>query len=140
MINMGKKIRNAGIKLSITVLLGLAGRERSTIHAMETGRVLSAIDPEYVGALSLMLVPGTPLYEDYKAGRFTLIEPDEMLEELGTMIANTNLTRGLFHSNHASNYLPIKAKFPKDKDSTLELIRKAVAGKVRLRPEHLRAL
>ncbi|MBT3311694.1 MAG: radical SAM protein [Desulfobacterales bacterium] len=140
MVSMGKKIRNAGIKLSITVLLGLAGRKRSAIHAIETGRVLSAIDPEYVGALSLMLVPGTPLYEEYKAGRFTLIEPDEMLEELGIMIANTNLTRGLFHSNHASNYLPIKAKFPKDKDSTLELIRKAVAGKVRLRPEHLRAL
>ena len=140
MINMGKKIRNAGIKLSITVLLGLAGRERSTIHAMETGRVLSAIDPEYVGALSLMIVPGTPLHEDYKSGRFTLIEPDEMLQELGIMIANTTLTRGLFHSNHASNYLPIKARFPKDKDATLELIKKALAGKVTLRPEHLRAL
>jgi radical SAM superfamily enzyme YgiQ (UPF0313 family) len=60
MIEMGQKARKAGIKLSITVLLGLAGRERSQVHARETGRVLSAIDPEYVGALSLMLVPGTP--------------------------------------------------------------------------------
>ena len=64
MIDMGKKARQAGIKLSITVLLGLAGRERSQIHARETGRVLSAIDPEYVGALSLMLIPGTPMHED----------------------------------------------------------------------------
>jgi radical SAM superfamily enzyme YgiQ (UPF0313 family) len=61
MVEMGQKARKAGIKLSITVLLGLAGRERSQVHARETGRVLSAIDPEYVGALSLMLVPGTPL-------------------------------------------------------------------------------
>ncbi len=64
MIQMGKKARKAGFKLSLTVLLGVAGRERSLIHATETGRVLSAIDPEYVGALSLMLIPGTPLYND----------------------------------------------------------------------------
>ena len=89
MVDMGKKARAAGIKLSITVLLGLAGRERSQIHAQETGRVLSAIDPEYVGALSLMLIPGTPMYDDYQAGRFELIEPDEMLAELRTMIAET---------------------------------------------------
>lgn len=140
MIEMGKKIRAAGIKLSITVLLGLAGRERSTIHAQETGRVLSAIDPEYVGALSLMLTPGTPLYQDHLAGKFPVLEPKELLQELGLMIASTNMTNGLFHSNHASNYLPIRAKMPEEKNATLELIEKALAGKVKLKPEHLRAL
>ena len=45
MIEMGRKAKAAGIKLSITVLLGIAGRERSQIHARETGRVLSEIDP-----------------------------------------------------------------------------------------------
>jgi radical SAM superfamily enzyme YgiQ (UPF0313 family) len=140
MIDMGKKARAAGIKLSITVLLGLAGRERSQIHARETGRVLSAIDPEYVGALSLMLLPGTPMYADYQAGRFTLIEPDEMLAELRTMIAETHQTQGLFHANHASNYLPIRARMPKDKAKTLALIDGALEGKVALRPEWMRAL
>ena len=140
MIEMGKKAREAGIKLSITVLLGIAGRERSKIHAQETGRVLSEIDPEYIGALSLMLIPGTPLYNEYEAGEFPLIEPDEMLEELRTMISNTNLSRGLFHANHASNYLPIKARLPKDKEETLNLIDTALAGKVALKPEWLRAL
>lgn len=140
MIRMGKKARAAGIKLSITVLLGLAGRERSEIHARETGRVLSAIDPEYVGALSLMLIPGTPMYEDHQAGRFVLIEPDEMLMELRTMIAETHLTMGLFHANHASNYLPIRARMPKDKARTLELIDAALSGKVELKPEWMRAL
>ena len=113
MIDMGKKARAAGIKLSITVLLGLAGRERSQTHARETGRVLSAIDPEYVGALSLMLIPGTPMYDDHQAGRFELIEADEMLAELRTMIAETHQSQGLFHANHASNYLPIRARMPK---------------------------
>lgn len=70
MIQMGRKLRAAGIKLSVTVLLGIAGRERSMTHARETGRVLSAIDPEYVGALSLMLIPGTPLHADFAAGSF----------------------------------------------------------------------
>lgn len=140
MIEMGRKIREAGIKLSITVLLGIAGRERSIIHAEETGRVLSAIDPEYVGALSLMLIPGTPLYKDFKAGKFILIEPDEMLKELRAMINATNLTKGQFHANHASNYLPIKARLPKDKDATIKLIDMALAGKVSLKPEWLRAL
>ena len=140
MIEMGRKAREAGIKLSITVLLGIAGRDRSIIHAEETGRVLSAIDPEYVGALSLMLIPGTPLYNDYKAGKFTLIEPDEMLKELRAMINATNLTKGQFHANHASNYLPIKARLPKDKEATIKLIDMALAGNVSLKPEWLRAL
>lgn len=139
MIQMGRKAKDAGIKLSITVILGIAGDQRSNIHAQETGRVLSAIDPEYVGALSLMLIPGTPLYQDYTSGTFHLLEPNDMLKELKTMIAATNLSKGLFHANHASNYLPIKARLPKDKKVTLKIIEQALAGKVPLKPEHLRA-
>ncbi|MFZ5569995.1 MAG: radical SAM protein [Thermodesulfobacteriota bacterium] len=140
MIDAGRKIREAGMKLSITVLLGIAGRSGSHRHAMETGRVLSAIDPEFVGALSLMLIPGTPLYQDYEQGRFPLLEPEEMLRELRTMIAHTHLTDGLFHANHASNYLPIRARLPKDQARTIALIDAALAGKIALKPEYLRAL
>ena len=140
MIDMGIKAKQAGFKLSITVLLGIAGPERSLIHARETGRILSAIDPDYVGALSLMLIPGTPLYQDYVSGEFRLIEPQQMLAELRTMIASTNLSRGLFHANHASNYLPIRARLPKEKAATLQLIDAALDGKVPLKPEYLRAL
>ncbi|MCK5541157.1 MAG: radical SAM protein [Desulfobacterales bacterium] len=140
MIEMGKKIRASGIKLSITVLNGLAGRERSKIHAKETGRVLSAIDPEFVGALSLMLIPGTELHEQYTKGEFELLTPQELLEELGAMISATNLSSGLFHANHASNYLPIRAKLPEEKEKTLKLIFDALEGKVELKPEYMRAL
>jgi radical SAM superfamily enzyme YgiQ (UPF0313 family) len=139
MIEMGKKMREAGIRLSVTVLLGIAGAERSEVHARETGRVISAIDPEYVGALSLMLVPGTPMYEDWQSGRFKLPGPQEMLRELRDMIAHTDM-RGQFHANHASNYLPIKARLPKDKEDTLRLIDQALAGRVQLKPEWMRAL
>ncbi len=140
MIAMGRKAKAAGFKLSITVLLGIAGLERSQVHAQATGRVLSAIDPDYIGALSLMLIPGTPLYEDYQAGRFPLLGPEQMLEELRTMFAHTDLSQGLFHANHASNYLPIKARLPRDKQAVLALIDQALGGQVRLKPEWMRAL
>lgn len=140
MIAMGRKAKENGFKLSLTVLLGIAGRDRSQIHARQTGRVLTAIDPDYVGALSLMLIPGTPLHDDYQAGRFGMIEPMEMLAELRTMIAHTDLSGGLFHANHASNYLPIRARMPRDKERTLAMIDKALEGKIQLKPEYLRAL
>ncbi len=140
MIEMGKKIRSVGIKLSITVLLGIAGRERSQAHAAATGRVLSAIDPEYVGALTLMLIPGTPLHDDHEAGRFPVLTPAEMLTELRTLLAATNMTNGLFHANHASNYLPLRVKMPEEKDGALQLIDQALKGEVALKPEFLRAL
>lgn len=140
MIDVGVKLRASGIKLSITVLLGIGGRERSHIHARETGRVLSAIDPEYVGALSLMLTPGTAILAAADRGEFTLPTSTEMLEELSIMIGATNLTNGYFHANHASNYLPIKAKLPQDKAATLQLIAQALAGKISLKPEYMRAL
>ena len=140
MIAMGQKARAAGIQLSVTVLLGLAGTDRSKIHAVQTGRVLSAIDPEYVGALSLMLVPGTPLHTDFKAGRFQLPGAHEMLRELRVMMAHTDLTGGLFHANHASNYLPIRARLPQEKEKTLALIDEALDGRISLKPEFMRAL
>jgi radical SAM superfamily enzyme YgiQ (UPF0313 family) len=140
MIREGKKVRGAGIKLSITVLLGLAGSERSKAHAKATGRVLSAIDPEYVGALSLMLLPGTPLYDDWRAGRFTLPDSMGLLAELRTMIEHTRLSRGLFMANHASNYLPIRARLPQDRHAVLQLIDRALEGDVPLRPEWYRGL
>ena len=140
MIEMGKKIRSAGIKLSITVLLGIAQKERSLIHAKETGRVLTAIDPEYVGALSLMLTPGTKISEEHRQGRWLLPGPEEMLEELGVMFSTTHLSDGYFHANHASNYLPIKAKLPKDKEKILKLIDDALGGRISLKPEYMRGL
>jgi radical SAM superfamily enzyme YgiQ (UPF0313 family) len=140
LIAMGRKAMAAGIKLSVTVILGIAGRKDSQRHAEATGRVLTAMNPDYVGALSLMLVPGTPLCADFEAGRFELLEAEEMLRELRTMFAHTDLSQGLFHANHASNYLPIKARLPKDKETILALIDKALVGGVALKPEWLRGL
>ncbi|EFK09555.1 radical SAM domain protein [delta proteobacterium NaphS2] len=142
LIDMGRKVREAGIKLSVTVILGIAGNdpELSRRHTRATGEVLSAMDPNYVGALTVMLIPGTPLYDEYKRGEFRLLNERETLVELREMIAHTNLSRGMFFSNHASNYLPIKARLPKGKDAALAQIDSALAGDIELRPEWSRAL
>ena len=140
MIDCGRKVREAGIKLSLTVLLGLAGRDGWQQHARETGRVLTSIDPEFVGALSIMLVPGTPLHSAWQKGSWLLPSAPEILRELREMIAATDLTGGMFHANHASNYLPIKARLPRDKEKTLALIDQALAGEIQLKPEFMRGL
>jgi len=140
MIEAGKRVRDAGIKLSVTALLGIAGRERSLVHARATGEVLSAMDPNYVGVLTLMVLPNTELGQQVQSGRFELLEMSEMLRELREMLYYTDMSRGLFLSNHASNYLPLKVKMPADKEKALALIDQALTGNVRLRPEWSRAL
>ncbi len=139
-IEMGRRVKEAGILLSVTVLLGIGGESLSLRHARATGELLSAIDPDYVGALTLMLTPGTPLYEDYRRGAFALPDQAAMLRELREMIAHTDLTNGYFFSNHASNYLPVKARLPGDKQKALALIDSALRGEVGLKPEWMRAL
>jgi radical SAM superfamily enzyme YgiQ (UPF0313 family) len=139
-IEMGRKVKEAGIQVWATVLLGIGGRETSLRHARATGELLSAMDPDFVGALTVMLIPETPLYQDFVKGTFNLPDQAGLLRELREMIACTNLTRGYFFSNHASNYLPIKVKLPSGKKKALDLIDTALRGEVRLTPEWLRAL
>jgi radical SAM superfamily enzyme YgiQ (UPF0313 family) len=139
-IEMGRRVKEAGIQLSVTVLLGIAGREHSLRHARATGKLLSAMDPDFVGALTVMLIPGTPLYQEYMNGTFELPDETGLLLELREMIAATDLTRGYFFSNHASNYLPVKAKLPSGKQKALDLIDAALRGEIGLKPEWMRAL
>jgi len=141
LLQAGRMVKEAGIKLSVTVLLGIGGRERSREHAVATGRILTEMDPNYVGALSVMIVPGTPLYEEQAQGRFVLPGPFEMIEELRTMLTQTDM-HGLFFSNHASNYLALKVRMPKDKGDALRLIDEVLAKRdpALLRPDFIRAL
>ena len=139
-IEMGRRVKEAGILLSATVLLGIGGRGQSLRHARATGRLLSAMDPDYVGALTVMLIPGTPLYRDDESGAFELPDEAGLLRELREMIAHTDLSGGYFFSNHASNYLPVKAKLPGGKQKALDLIDAALRGEVGLKPEWMRAL
>lgn len=139
-VRASKMLKEAGIKNSAMVLLGIGGVERSLEHARETGRLLTNCDPEYVGALSLQLRPGAPIYKEWEEGKFVLPSKFQMIKELEIIVDNTELTDGYFFSNHISNYLPIKAKFPGDKEGVLVQIRKVLDRKDEslLRPDFYR--
>jgi radical SAM superfamily enzyme YgiQ (UPF0313 family) len=139
MIEAGRHVRKAGIFLSVTVLLGIAGKEKSEEHAIQTGKVLSAMKPNQIAALTLMLLPNTELYHLEKEGGFALMSSNELLRELRFIVKNISC-RAQFQANHASNYLPINARLPKDKDIILSAIDDALAGSTPLTPEYLRAL
>jgi radical SAM superfamily enzyme YgiQ (UPF0313 family) len=137
-----KRVKDAGIILSVTVLLGLGGVERSSIHAEETGKFLTRIQPDYAGALSVIVVPGTQLAEEVKKGTFKVPDPYMLLEELEKMISNIDAEHMYFASNHASNYLPVKGWLPEEKEKMLKAVKYVLQQKdpSMLRPEHMRAL
>jgi radical SAM superfamily enzyme YgiQ (UPF0313 family) len=142
LIDAGKRVKESGILLSVTVILGIGGVKGSSSHAAETGKVLSAMDPDYVGALSLMIVPGTPIAKEIETGKLVLPTPFGLIQELETMITHCQFTHCFFASNHASNYLPLRIQMPKQKEEALRRIREVLQRKDPdlLRPEYLRAL
>jgi radical SAM superfamily enzyme YgiQ (UPF0313 family) len=139
-VRAAARARDAGFKQSLIFLLGAGGTERSQEHAAASARLATAMDPEYLSALTLMLVPGTPQYDLACKGRFTLPEVDDLLRELRTLVAETNPTRAIFRANHASNYLPIAGRLPRDRADILSQIDAALAGEHPLRPDTLRGL
>ena len=104
------KVREAGIPLSVTVLNGLAGAEGSQEHALESAKLLNEIDPQYLGLLSLIAVPGTTMHRRLKKGELTPLGPWQLLEEIRLMVDGLKLSNAVFRANHASNYLPLKAR------------------------------
>jgi len=140
MIAAARKVREAGIFLSATVLLGIGGTKLSTQHAIATGRVLSQMAPNQIAALTVMPIPGTPLHDDIVHGRFHL--PDELglLGELKIMLQHIELDAVQFQANHASNFLPLDCRLSKDKEATLVRIDQALAGNIPLMPDYMRGL
>ncbi|MCJ7670250.1 MAG: radical SAM protein [Dehalococcoidia bacterium] len=141
-VEAGKKVKEAGISFSVTIILGLGGIEGSKKHVLETAKILTEIDPDYVGALTLTLVPGTPLYEQWQRNEFHPLSPFQSLEELRLIIENSNFTDCFFSSMHASNYLSVRGKLPQDREKMLRELEVVLAARdpSLLRPEFLRGL
>lgn len=142
LVEAAQRVKSAGITLSVTVLLGIGGIADSEKHARATAKILTDMDPDYVGALSVILVPGTPLHDDYVEGKFQVPDPFSLINELRIMIAESSFSNCVFRSNHASNYLPVKATLPHDKDRIVQAIDRVLQSKDErnLRPEFMRAL
>jgi radical SAM superfamily enzyme YgiQ (UPF0313 family) len=140
MVQAGKKALEAGFLLSVTVILGLAGREGSRQHALETARVVSAINPQYLGALTLMLNRHAPLLRKAERGEFQPLDPQEILMEQETLIAHLETKGCVFRSNHASNYLSLKGTLKEDREKLLQQIQRAKENPAFWRQESMRRL
>ena len=141
MIEAGKMLEASGIKASVTFISGIGGKDNWKEHAIESGRVISEMEPSYVGLLTLMVEKGTPLYEDIKSGEFHLLTAEEVLLETFELISNITLNKKtIFRSNHASNYLSLKGDLPLDKEKLLSQIKSAMENTNLLKDERFRAL
>lgn len=138
-VEAARRAKAAGMQLSVIALLGIA-MERSEEHARATGDLVTAMDPEYFSALTVTVVPGTPLATLARRGRFAVPEVSDLLRELRGMVAQARPTSAVFRTNHASNYLALAGRLPHDRDRILAVIDAALAGDVRLRPEWARGL
>ena len=139
-VEAARRARLAGMDQSLMFLLGAGGLERSEAHARASGRLASAMDPRFLSTLTLTVVPGTPLAQLQAQGRFTLPGIPALLQELVWFLEETHLTGGIFRSNHASNYLPVGGRLPRDREAMLATLGQALAGRVPLRPEWMRGL
>jgi radical SAM superfamily enzyme YgiQ (UPF0313 family) len=136
------RLRTAGIRHSVMVMLGIGGRDRSRDHAARTAELLTAMDPPFVGALTTTVVPGTPLAAEQQSGAFVLPDQWGLLTELRTLVAESRFSRCRFHANHASNYLPLSLNLPADRARGLAALDRVLRDRDvdDLRPEHLRGL
>ena len=129
----------AGLKSSVIFLLGLGGRRLWQENAIESARAVSQMNPNYLSALTVTVAPGTPLARQLRAGEFELPEPAEFAAELRLFLEHVDVKATVFRSNHASNYVPLAGRLPKDKERMVSELTEAIRQH-RFRPEYLRGL
>ena len=136
----GQKVKRNGIGLSVTAITGLGGPELMEAHAVDTAKALNAMNPEYIGILTLVVEEGTPLQDWVREGKFRLLTPAQVLQETKLMVENFDSPGSVFRMNHASNYLSLKGTLNEDKEAMLRTIDAAEHDLSRLRPEEWRGL
>ena len=139
-VAMGQKVRRNGIALSVTAITGLGGPELLEQHAIETAKAFNAMNPEYIGMLTLMVEPETPLYDWVNEGSFQLLTPPQVLTETRLLVEHLDSPGSVFRMNHASNYLSLRGTLNGDREAMLRTIDQAEHDLSRLRPESWRGL
>lgn len=132
-ISAGKKVKQSKIQLSVTAISGLGGTEKWQEHAIDTGKALSMMNPDYVGLLTLRIFSNTPLYTWVQNKEITMMTPLQLAAETKLLLENTDSEGTIFRSNHASNYLVLKGTLNKDKERLIAQLDEALKGKVPFR-------
>jgi radical SAM superfamily enzyme YgiQ (UPF0313 family) len=125
-IEAGRRIEEAGIELSLYILLGIGGKDLSQEHAKETARVLNEVDPHFIRFRTLNILPNTPLFQEVREGRFNLLTPFEIIREQREIVESLDVHSEIFN-DHVSDYVDFEAKFPEDKEITVKLLDRILA-------------
>ena len=129
------------MQASVTFISGLAGKEGWEDHAIQTGTMISEMNPSYVGLLTLIVDPSVPMAKEIESGRMQLLTAEEVMEETLLLLENTNVTKTcVFRSNHASNYVSLRGNLPEDKEAMMAVLREAMGNHDMFKNELFRAL
>jgi radical SAM superfamily enzyme YgiQ (UPF0313 family) len=139
-VNAARRAHDADMQLSAIFLLGAGGVARTHEHAEASARLATGMDPRFLSLLTLTVIPDTPIATLEARGEFVLPDIHGLLAELRTFVAGAAPTNAIFRTNHASNYLPLAGRLPRDRDRILSVLDDALSGKIPLRPEWSRGL
>jgi radical SAM superfamily enzyme YgiQ (UPF0313 family) len=135
-----EKMKQAGIKSSVMILMGLGGVELSEQHALNSARLMNAAQPDYLSTLVVSLPLGTERMDKVFGGKFALPDTQGLLKEMGMLLSHLELEKTIFRSDHASNYLVLKGVLGKDKAMLVAQVEHAIKGTIPLRQEWQRGL
>ena len=141
LIDAVRKIEDCGMQASVTFISGLAGKDGWEDHAIQTGTMISEMNPSYVGLLTLIVEPNVPMFDDIQSGKLRLLTPEEVMQETLLMLEHTHVDKTcVLRSNHASNYVSLRGDLPRDKEKMMNQLRNAMSNKDMFKNEMFRAL
>ncbi len=140
LIKAGQRIKKSGILSSVTVISGLGGTQRWQRHAVDTAKALNAMNPDYIGLLTLMVRENTPMYEQVRSGVIKLLSPLQIAEETRLLLEHMDSPGSVFRMNHASNYLSLRGGLNDDKAAMIARLDAAIEGKTHFKREEYRLL
>ena len=141
LIDAVRKIEGCGMEASVTFISGLAGKDGWEDHAIQTGTMITEMNPSYVGLLTLIVEPNVPMFDDIQSGKLKLLSPEEVMAETLLMLEHTNVDKKcVLRSNHASNYVSLRGDLPQDKEKMMNQLRAAMNNHDMFKHEMFRAL
>ena len=132
-IEAGRKLKDAGLTLSVTAINGLSGTEGWEEHAVDTAHALNAMLPDYIALLTLRIYTGTPMHRWVQEGSLTMPKPMELIRETHRFLQEIDCPGAVFRSNHASNYLVLAGTLNQDRERLIRQCEDALRGEAPLR-------
>ena len=133
-IECGRKLKEAGMTLSVTAINGLSGSNGDwEAHAVDTAHALNAMRPDFIALLTLRIYTGTPMAQWIQEGSLVMPQPMELIRETRLFLSEIDCPGAVFRSNHASNYLVLKGTLNQDREALIAQCDAALRGEAQLR-------